>query len=126
LDIPDRQQVIDVSTLKKMVHNPEVTVRMRGVMEKCTYCVQRISQARITAKNEYAQGLRDTDLVREGELQTACQATCPTRAIEFGDLNDPESAVAKGRANARSYELLAELNLGARTTYLARIRNRET
>lgn len=124
LGIPDAQQEQEVSTLKKMVHNPEVTVRMRGVMEKCTYCVQRISHARINAKNEAAQGLRGSDTVQEGELQTACQATCPTQAIVFGDLNDPESAVSKARANGRSYEMLAELNLGARTTYLAKVRNR--
>lgn len=124
LGIPDQQQEQEISTLKKMVHNPEVTVRMRGVMEKCTYCVQRISEARIQAKNEHAQGLRDSDLVREGELKTACQATCPTQAIVFGDLNDPESQVSKMRANSRSYEMLAELNLAARTTYLARVRNR--
>ncbi|MEQ1826788.1 MAG: 4Fe-4S dicluster domain-containing protein, partial [Pirellula sp.] len=126
LGLPDQQQGQDVSTLKKMVHNPDVSVRMRGVMEKCTYCIQRISDARITAKNEYAQGIRQSELVREGELQTACQATCPTQAIVFGDLNDPESAISKARANARGYEMLAELNLGARTTYLAKIRNRDS
>ena len=109
-----------------MVHNPDVTVRMRGVMEKCTYCVQRIAEARIHAKNEFAQDVRDSDLVRDGDLQTACQATCPTQAIVFGDLNDPDSAVSKARRNVRSYEMLAELNLGARTTYLAKIRNRDT
>ena len=124
--LPDQQQPKEVSTLKKMVHNPEVTVRMRGVMEKCTYCVQRIVDARIRAKNENAQGLRESDLVAEGEVQTACQATCPTQAIVFGDLNDPESAVSKARQNARSYEVLAGNNLGARTTYLGKIRNRET
>ncbi|MCA9165673.1 MAG: 4Fe-4S dicluster domain-containing protein, partial [Planctomycetales bacterium] len=124
LDIPDTQQQKEVSTLKKMVHNPDVTVRMRGVMEKCTYCVQRIAEARIQAKNKAAQGLRDSELVQEGELQTACQATCPTQAIVFGDLNDPNSAVSKARSNQRSYEMLPELNLGARTTYLAKVRNR--
>ncbi|MCU0707962.1 MAG: 4Fe-4S dicluster domain-containing protein, partial [Pirellula sp.] len=124
LGIPDQQQVYEVSTLKKMVHNPDVSVRMRGVMEKCTYCVQRISSARIHAKNEHAQGLRSTDLVREGKVQTACQATCPTQAIVFGDLNDPDSEISRLRHNSRSYEMLAELNLGARTTYLAKVRNR--
>jgi molybdopterin-containing oxidoreductase family iron-sulfur binding subunit len=122
--IPDEQQASDVSTLKKMVHNPEVTVRMRGVMEKCTFCIQRIASARITAKNEFAAGSRDSDLVRDGELVTACQATCPTRAIEFGDLNDSHSRVSASRRSDRNYEMLAELNLGARTTYLAKIRNR--
>ncbi|WP_372896389.1 TAT-variant-translocated molybdopterin oxidoreductase [Stieleria sp.] len=124
--LPDQQQTEDVSTLKKMVHNPEVTVRMRGVMEKCTYCVQRIVDTRIHAKNEHSQGLRESDLVAEGEVQTACQATCPTQAIVFGDLNHPESAVSKARKNARSYQVLEGNNLGARTTYLAKIRNRET
>lgn len=125
IGIPDQQQTEDVSTLTKMVHNPEVTVRMRGVMEKCTYCVQRLVDARIWAKNEHAQGNRESDLVAEGEVQTACQATCPTQAILFGDLNDPNSAVSKARKNVRSYELLAGQNLGARTTYLAKIRNRD-
>lgn len=124
LNIPDKQQEEEVSTLKKMQHNPEVTVRMRGVMEKCTYCVQRVAAARIHAKNQAAQGLRQSELVQEGELKTACQATCPTQAIVFGDLNDPASAVSKARTNQRSYEMLAELNLGARTTYLAKVRNR--
>ncbi len=126
IGIPDQQQTQDVSTLKKMVHNPDVSVRMRGVMEKCTYCVQRIVEARIRAKNEHAQGARASDLVQEGELQTACQATCPTQAIVFGDLNDPNSAVSKTRKNVRSYEMLGELNLGARTIYMAKIRNRDS
>lgn len=124
--IPDQQQGEDVSTLKKMVHNPDVTVRMRGVMEKCTYCVQRIVEKRITAKNEHAQGLRVLDLVADGELQTACQATCPTKAIVFGDLNDPESEVSKAKRSPRSYELLDGQNMGARTTYLGKVRNRES
>ena len=123
LAMPD-QQPQDISPLKQLLHNPEVTVRMRGVMEKCTYCVQRVVEARITAKNEFAQGLRDSDLVRDGDVQTACQASCPTAAIVFGDLNDAQSAIAQARANARNYELLEELNLKARTTYLAKIRNR--
>lgn len=125
LGIPDQQPVEDISTWKKMLHNPDVTVRMRGVMEKCTYCVQRIAHARINAKNEFAAGKRDSDLVGDGEVQTACQATCPTQAIVFGDLNDPNSQVSKVRRNARSYAMLAEYNLGNRTTYLAKIRNRD-
>lgn len=125
LGVPDRQSVEDVSTFKKMLHNPDVTVRMRGVMEKCTYCVQRIASARIAAKNQHAAGKRDSDLVRDGEVQTACQATCPTRAIVFGDLNDPNSRASQARRNPRSYAMLAELNLGNRTTYLAKIRNRD-
>jgi molybdopterin-containing oxidoreductase family iron-sulfur binding subunit len=100
----------------KMLRNPEVTVRSRGVMEKCTYCVQRISRARIDAKNE---GRR----VRDGEIATACEAACPARAIVFGDVNDKESRVAKLKAGERSYALLAELQTRPRTTYLAAVRN---
>jgi molybdopterin-containing oxidoreductase family iron-sulfur binding subunit len=124
LGIPDKQPTSDISPLKKMVHNPEVTVRMRGVMEKCTYCVQRIVDARIQAKNAHSQGLRQSDLVAEGEVKTACQATCPTQAIVFGDLNDPNSAVSQARKNARSYAMLEGQNLAPRTTYLGKIRNR--
>jgi molybdopterin-containing oxidoreductase family iron-sulfur binding subunit len=100
----------------KMLRNPEVTVRSRGVMEKCTYCVQRISRARIDAKNE---GRR----VRDGEVATACEAACPARAIVFGDINDKDSRVAKLKAGERSYGLLAELQTRPRTTYLAAVRN---
>jgi molybdopterin-containing oxidoreductase family iron-sulfur binding subunit len=124
LGIPDQQQASDVSPLKQLLFNPEVTVRMRGVMEKCTYCVQRIVEARVTAKNEHAQGLRDSDLVQSDQLETACQASCPTRAIVFGDMNDERSAVTQAKGSDRNYEILEELNLGARTTYLAKIRNR--
>jgi molybdopterin-containing oxidoreductase family iron-sulfur binding subunit len=98
------------------VRNPEVTVRRRGVMEKCTYCVQRISSARIQTEKE---GRR----IRDGEVVTACQAACPTRAIHFGDLNDPASAVRKVKASPLNYTLLAELNTRPRTTYLAKVRN---
>lgn len=102
--------------LMKLLMNPEVTVRGRGMMEKCTYCTQRISTARITAKNE-ERALRDGDVV------TACQQACPTRAIEFGDLNDPKSRVSQAHANDRSYTMLEELRIKPRTAYLARIRN---
>jgi molybdopterin-containing oxidoreductase family iron-sulfur binding subunit len=100
----------------KLLHNPDVTVRPRGVMEKCTYCVQRITAARIAAEIENRP-------VRGDEVVTACQAACPTRAIHFGNLNDKESAVARARASPRNYGLLAELNTEPRTTYLAKLRN---
>ena len=100
----------------KALQNPEVTVRMRGVMEKCTYCVQRISRARIEAKKEDRR-------IRDGEVITACQAACPTAAITFGDLGDPSSAVNRTRTSPRHYVLLAELNTRPRTTYLARVTN---
>jgi molybdopterin-containing oxidoreductase family iron-sulfur binding subunit len=98
----------------KLGRNPDVTVRSRGVMEKCTYCVQRISAGRIASEKE---GRR----IRDGEVQTACQAVCPTEAIVFGDMNDPESRVSKLKAEAREFALLHELNTRPRTTYLAAI-----
>jgi molybdopterin-containing oxidoreductase family iron-sulfur binding subunit len=102
--------------LAQLVVNPEVTVRSRGVMEKCTYCVQRIQNAKIDARS---QGRA----IRDGEIQTACQQACPTRAIEFGDLNEQGSRVAKAHHDPRAYGLLAELNVKPRTKYLLRIRN---
>ncbi|HEV7893298.1 MAG TPA: TAT-variant-translocated molybdopterin oxidoreductase [Pyrinomonadaceae bacterium] len=100
----------------KMMRNPEVSVRSRGVMEKCTYCVQRIEYAKIESEKEDRR-------VRDGEIKTACQATCPTESIVFGDLNDPKSAVAKLHAQKRRYDLLADLNTRPRTGYLAAVRN---
>ncbi|TCS39362.1 quinol:cytochrome c oxidoreductase iron-sulfur protein precursor [Paucimonas lemoignei] len=100
----------------KAAQNPEVTVRMRGVMEKCTYCLQRITRARLEAEK-----LRRP--LRDGEVVTACQAVCPTEAIVFGDLNDPDSRVNHAKASPLNYSLLADLNTRPRTTYAARIFN---
>jgi MoCo/4Fe-4S cofactor protein with predicted Tat translocation signal len=100
----------------KMLRNPEVSVRSRGVMEKCTFCVQRIQHAKIEAEKESRK-------VRDGEIKTACQATCPTEAIVFGDLNDPDSRVARLAAQKRAYGVLDDLNTQPRTRYLASVRN---
>ena len=100
----------------KAMRNPEVTVRMRGVMEKCNYCLQRITRARIETERE---GRR----IADGEVVTACQAACPTEAIVFGDLNDPKSRVVAAKRSPLEYALLGELNTRPRTTYLARLFN---
>ncbi len=104
------------SNLSLMVLNPEVTVRERGVMEKCTYCTQRIQNGKIIAKNEQRP-------LADGEVVTACQQACPAGAIEFGDLMQTDSRVAKAHANTRTYGMLEELNNKPRTKYMAKIRN---
>jgi len=106
----------------KLMRNPDVTVRSRGVMEKCTYCVQRITQHRIDAETAAVRENREFK-IEDGSLQTACQQSCPADAIVFGNINDPNSRVAKLKALDRNYGLLADLNTRPRTTYLAEIRN---
>ena len=106
----------------KMMRNPDVSVRSRGVMEKCTYCVQRITEHRIHAETEAVRENREFK-IEDGSLQTACQQSCPADAIVFGNINDPNSRVARLKAQDRNYGLLADLNTRPRTTYLAEIRN---
>jgi molybdopterin-containing oxidoreductase family iron-sulfur binding subunit len=100
----------------KMLANPQVSVRGRGVMEKCTYCVQRINEVRIEAK-------KDGREIEDQQVRTACQQACPTQAIEFGDMMDPTSKVSVNKSQPHDYGLLTDLNTRPRTTYLARIRN---
>jgi molybdopterin-containing oxidoreductase family iron-sulfur binding subunit len=101
---------------EKMLMNPDVTVRHRGVMEKCTYCVQRIEQHRVAAR------VAGRDL-RDGEILTACQQACPAQAIQFGNLADPRSGITAWHADPRRYDLLHEVGTKPRTAYLARVRN---
>lgn len=100
----------------KLMRNPEVSVRSRGVMEKCSYCVQRITEARIQSEEEKR-------LIRDNEIQTACQQACPADAIVFGNINDPNSRVGRLKENPRNYGLLADMNTRPRTTYLALVHN---
>jgi molybdopterin-containing oxidoreductase family iron-sulfur binding subunit len=100
----------------KLMRNPDVTVRSRGVMEKCSYCVQRISAAKIEADKE-------NRAIRDGEIVTACQQACPARAISFGNINDKQSSVAKLQGDERSYQVLADLNTRPRTKYVAAVLN---
>ena len=102
--------------LLKLMNNPDVTVRGRGIMEKCTYCVQRINEARIEAKKLNRE-------ILDGEVVTACQQACPTQAIIFGNIADPRSQVAKSQADPRGYKLLEELQTRPRTVHLAKLRN---
>jgi molybdopterin-containing oxidoreductase family iron-sulfur binding subunit len=96
----------------QQMRNPRVTVRGRGVMEKCTYCVHRIRAAEMRAR-------ADNSMISDGAVRTACQQVCPTRAIVFGDVADPATLVSKAKRSGRSYSLLEELNTRPRTTYLA-------
>ncbi|HJZ63469.1 MAG TPA: TAT-variant-translocated molybdopterin oxidoreductase [Candidatus Acidoferrum sp.] len=104
----------------KLMRNPEVTVRSRGVMEKCTYCVQRINDVRITAEKDNGGIGRE---IKDGEIVTACEQACPSDAIVFGNANDPNSRVSKLRAQQRNYNMMGELNARPRTTYLGAVRN---
>ena len=104
------------SEIHKMVNNPEVTVRSRGVMEKCSYCIQRINRARHVAEKENRP-------IRDGEITTACEQACPARAITFGNVDDPESRVSRAKAEKRNYGLLVELGTRPRTSYLASLSN---
>jgi molybdopterin-containing oxidoreductase family iron-sulfur binding subunit len=114
--MPDSQQRESIDKIKQMIFNPEVTVRMRGVMEKCSYCVQRIHNTQ-SAKRTAGEELKDGDIV------SACQQACPTEAIVFGDLNDENSKVKGLHKNSRAYSVLDNLHTRPRTRHLAKLRN---
>jgi molybdopterin-containing oxidoreductase family iron-sulfur binding subunit len=100
----------------KLMRNPDVSVRSRGVMEKCSYCVQRINVAKIDADKE-------NRTVRDGEVVTACQQACPASAITFGNMNDKKSKLSADRGQQRSYQVIADINTRPRTTYVAAVLN---
>jgi molybdopterin-containing oxidoreductase family iron-sulfur binding subunit len=112
----------ETTPVLKLLRNPNVTVRSRGVMEKCTYCVQRINYARIEAK-KLSVDTGAEPRIPDGSLQTACQQACPTQAIVFGDIKDPQSQVVKLKKEPRNFSVLEQLNTQPRTSYLARVRN---
>ena len=114
--IPDQEW-----ELMKLVRNPQVTVRMRGVMEKCTFCLQRVEQARIAQKVK--AGASGDIEIPDGTIRTACQQACPAEAIVFGNIKDPNSRVSRLKQQARDYQVLDFLSTKPRLTYLARVRN---
>ncbi len=114
----DNDQTVMVDNLSRMVLNPDVTIRSRGVMEKCSFCVQKIQDGKLEAK----KGKRK---LRDGEIKTACQSSCPTHAITFGDMNDKDSEVNEWRENRRNYELLLDIHVLSSVSYLTKVRNKE-
>jgi Fe-S-cluster-containing dehydrogenase component len=114
--MPDAQQQAEIDKLRRLQFNPEVTVRMRGVMEKCTYCTHRLSRTKIDKRNAGQE-------VKDGDVMTACQQACPTQAITFGNLNEKGAAVSQLHRNPRAFDVLGELNTRPRTKYLAKLRN---
>jgi molybdopterin-containing oxidoreductase family iron-sulfur binding subunit len=135
--MPDQQQKASVDPIKAMVFNPEVTVRMRGVMEKCTYCTQRIQTTKQKTRNEamaeasalklegeaFTKFVTEHSKVPDGAILTACQQVCPTQAIWFGDISDRASRVVEFQSIPRAYDVLSELNTRPRTKYLGKVRN---
>jgi molybdopterin-containing oxidoreductase family iron-sulfur binding subunit len=107
---------LDIPETRQMQFNPSVTVRFRGVIEKCSYCVQRIQTSKIAARREGRE-------LKDGDVRSACQQACPTQAITFGDINDENSAVSKARKIDRNYALLADVGTHPRTRFLGKIRN---